>query len=55
MLITDGITWKSRLSDLRKLIEMQNTGDIYRIYTQSMFEKLHSDLKQLKVELDFDI
>jgi len=52
LLVTDGNTWKSRLSDLRKLVELQQSGDIYRIYTQKMFDDLASDLRQLKQELD---
>lgn len=51
LLVTDGNTWKSRLSDLRKLVELQQSGDIYRIYTQKMFGNLESDLRQLKNEL----
>ncbi|MBN7810494.1 hypothetical protein J0A68_05980 [Algoriphagus sp. H41] len=52
ILVTDGITWKARLRDLERLIEFQNYGDIYRIYTQKMREELLSDLLQLKSELN---
>ncbi len=51
-LVTDGITWKARLRDLERLIEFQNYGDIYRIYTQKMKDELLSDLLQLKIELN---
>jgi len=50
LLVTDGISWKVRLSDLSKLIEMQNQGLITRIYTSSMASELEKDLKQLKQE-----
>ncbi len=50
LLVTDGITWKDRISDLRKLIELQNQGKITRIYTQSMADQLRADLVQLKQE-----
>ncbi|MDN5849486.1 MAG: type II restriction endonuclease [Nitrococcus sp.] len=35
LLVTDGITWRERMNDLRKLIELQNRGEISRIYTHS--------------------
>lgn len=47
-LVTDGVTWHDRLSDLRKLVEMQNQGRIARIYTSAMREALVSDLSELK-------
>lgn len=50
ILITDGITWKERLSDLEKLVNLQNRGLIHRIYTRSMKDELLSDLKQIKQE-----
>jgi len=50
LLITDGITWRDRTSDLRKLIKLQNEGKILRIYTQSMAIQLEADLGQLKEE-----
>ncbi len=50
LLVTDGITWKSRPSDLRKLIDMQNQGQITRIYTLTMRETLLRDLVQLREE-----
>ena len=50
LLVTDGITWGQRLSDLGKLVGMQNDGRIARIYTQSMKDALIADLTQLKQE-----
>lgn len=49
-LVTDGVTWTARMRDFERLIEFQNLGDIYRIYTQQMREELLSDLKQIKAE-----
>ena len=48
--VTDGITWNDRVSDLRKLIKLQNEGFIYRIYTEKMGPELRLDLNQLKME-----
>lgn len=39
------MTWKSRLSDLKKIIEGQNQGKIARIYTSTMREKFSQILK----------
>ncbi len=50
LLVTDGITWKDRLGDLRKLVAMQNEGRIQRIYTRKMREALEADLRTLKKE-----
>jgi hypothetical protein len=50
LLFTDGLTWKQRKSDLRKLIEFQNSGDITRIYTYAMAGQFEADLRQLKAE-----
>jgi hypothetical protein len=50
LLVTDGVTWRDRVSDLRKLVELQNQGKITRIYTQSMADQLEADLRQLKQE-----
>jgi hypothetical protein len=50
MLVTDGMTWKERLSDLAKLVDLQNHGRIFRIYTQAMAEDLFKDLQQFKIE-----
>ena len=47
---TDGLTWKQRKSDLRKIVEFQNKGDITRIYTYAMAGQFETDLRQLKDE-----
>jgi DpnII restriction endonuclease len=51
MLITDGITWMRRLSDLNKLVQLQNGGQITRIYTTKMAAQFKEDLVTLKAEL----
>lgn len=48
LFVTDGMTWKSRLSDLKKIVERQNQGKIARIYTTKMREKFLADLQSLK-------
>ena len=48
LFVTDGITWKLRTNDLRKLIEMQNKGQIARIYTSKMFPDFRQDLLRLR-------
>ena len=50
LFITDGITWKQRLSDLKKIIEFQHVGSIRKIYTLTMMEELAKDLAILKRE-----
>jgi hypothetical protein len=50
LLVTDGISWQARQSDLSKLVEMQNRGLITRIYTHQMATDLEDDLQQLKRE-----
>ncbi len=50
LLLTDGITWKARRNDLRKLVALQNIGDITKIYTTSMAVQFEADLQQLKTE-----
>jgi hypothetical protein len=50
LLVTDGVTWRDRSSDLGKLVTLQNHGKIAHIYTQSMADKLEKDLRQLKHE-----
>ena len=49
LLVTDGVTWKERANDLRRLIKLQNEGKILRIYTKSMAGQLKSDLQSLKL------
>lgn len=41
---------KNERCDLRKLIELQNSGDITRIYTYAMAGQFEKDLVQLKAE-----
>ena len=48
LLVTDGISWKARASDLRKIIELQNLGKIRKIYTMAMAEELKLELISLK-------
>lgn len=48
LLVTDGVTWKARRNDLRKLVKMQNQGLISRIYTRAMASELEADLRDLK-------
>lgn len=50
LFVTDGITWKARTRDLRKLIDLQNEGKITRIYTSLMFPELRDDLLLLRSE-----
>ena len=50
LLITDGLTWKARANDLRKLIQRQHDGRITRIYTKRMQNQFRADLLTLKVE-----
>ena len=50
LLFTDGLTWKQRANDLRKLVASQNIGDITRIYTYAMEAEFEADLRQLKQE-----
>lgn len=50
LFFTDGLTWKQRISDLRKIVSYQHQGDITRIYTYAMEEQFEADLRQLKQE-----
>lgn len=50
LFVTDGSTWRERVSDLRKIVEMQNDGDIKKIYTLSTLNELRTDLLTLKGE-----
>ena len=47
---TDGVTWKQRQSDLRRIVDYQNNGDVTRIYTYEMADRFENDLRQLKTE-----
>lgn len=51
LFVTDGTTWKARLSDLKKIVQRQNQGKITRIYTTKMAAQLTDDLNALKNEL----
>ncbi|MFK0691721.1 DpnII family type II restriction endonuclease [Mesorhizobium sp. IMUNJ 23033] len=46
--VTDGTTWKQRISDLKKIVDRQNQGKIDRIYTTQMREQFLTDLRSLK-------
>ena len=48
LLVTDGLTWKARANDMRKIVERQNDGRIARIYTKRMRDRFHADLLILK-------
>jgi hypothetical protein len=50
LFVTDGMTWKARLADLRKIVQRQNEGKITRIYTTRMRETFLEDLRILKGE-----
>jgi hypothetical protein len=50
LFFTDGLTWKQRQSDLRRIVDYQNNGDIARIYTYAMAAQFEADLRQLKQE-----
>ena len=50
LFFTDGLTWKQRKSDLRKIVEFQNNGDITHIYTLAIAKQFESDLRELKAE-----
>jgi hypothetical protein len=50
LFMTDGLTWRRRMNDLRRIVAMQNTGEITRIYTRAMREQMLEDLRLLKQE-----
>ncbi|MDK1378228.1 MULTISPECIES: DpnII family type II restriction endonuclease [unclassified Sinorhizobium] len=50
LFLTDGLTWRARTSDLRKIVQRQNQGKITRIYTTKMREQFLNDLHTLKNE-----
>ncbi|MCL4842579.1 MAG: hypothetical protein KJZ79_12100 [Bryobacteraceae bacterium] len=50
LFFTDGLSWHQRKSDLRKIVEYQNRGDITRVYTQSDAARFEADLDQLRLE-----
>jgi hypothetical protein len=50
LLVVDGLTWLDRANDLRKLVAMQNEGEISRIYTTRMFPLMKEELEGLRGE-----
>jgi hypothetical protein len=50
LFFTDGTSWLQRKSDFKKIIEYQNQGDIFRIYTLKMAEQFRADLEAIKRE-----
>lgn len=50
LFFTDGLIWKQRQSDLKKIVDYQNDGGITRIYTYGMADKFETDLMLLKQE-----
>lgn len=50
LFFTDGVTWKQRQGDLRRIVDYQNNGDVTRIYTFAMADRFVSDLRQLRTE-----
>ncbi len=54
LLVTDGITWRARLNDLRKLVTMQNSGLIARVYTVKMADSFEADLRELRRDHGLD-
>lgn len=51
LFLTDGVTWKARVADLRKIVARQNEGKITRIYTTKMAAQLKEDLETLRAEM----
>jgi hypothetical protein len=50
LFFTDGLTWKQRRNDFRKIVGYQNEGHITRIYCTAMAAQFKEDLQQLKHE-----
>lgn len=50
-LVTDGIGWFRRLSDLRHIVKLQNDGYIDMIYTRKTLPKLQEELVKIKGSL----
>lgn len=53
LFVTDGTTWRERVSDLHKIVKLQNNGYILKIYTLSAMDELQKDLLTLKREHGF--
>ncbi len=50
LLFTDGLTWKERANDMRKLIQRQNDGRIARVYTKQMRQTFKKELEVMKAD-----
>lgn len=50
LFVTDGLTWRRRTADLKKIVALQNSGEVARIYTRAMVEEMTEDLKTLRAE-----
>jgi hypothetical protein len=50
LFVTDGLTWRRRLNDLRTIVQLQNHGELSRVYTRAMAEQMRTDLLLLKAE-----
>ncbi|WP_211100123.1 DpnII family type II restriction endonuclease [Azospirillum halopraeferens] len=50
LFFTDGLTWRQRRGDLKKIVEYQNDGAITRIYTQALADRFEADLERLRGE-----
>lgn len=46
-LVTDGRGWHNRVSDLRKVVEYHNSGDVDMVYTMARLADLASAVKQI--------
>lgn len=51
LFVTDGLSWRQRQSDMKKIIGYQNNGDITRIYTLALADQFVADLTTLKHEM----
>jgi hypothetical protein len=54
LFVTDGLTWRRRKNDLRKIVALQNEGDVSKIYTRAMANDLTKDLIRLRGEFDLE-
>ncbi|MGY3452642.1 DpnII family type II restriction endonuclease [Bradyrhizobium sp. USDA 4353] len=54
LFVTDGLSWRQRQSDLRKIIAYQNNSDITRIYTLASSKQFVQDLSTLKIEMGIE-
>lgn len=54
LFVTDGLTWRRRKNDLRKIVTLQNEGDVSKIYTRAMADDLKADLARLRGEFDLE-